>query len=77
MMSYVFQMISVERVTEYTELEKEEPWGVYVPPSWPHEGRIVFDNVNFRYNSQGPLILKDLRAHIGSREKVCLSHLPL
>uniref|UniRef100_A0A452DVR8 Multidrug resistance-associated protein 4 n=1 Tax=Capra hircus TaxID=9925 RepID=A0A452DVR8_CAPHI len=64
-------MISVERVIEYTDLKKEVPWGhVYVPPSWPHEGRIVFDNVNFRYNSQGPLILKDLRAHIGSREKL-------
>ncbi|XP_060989327.1 ATP-binding cassette sub-family C member 4-like [Dama dama] len=58
-------MISVERVTEYTELEKEAAWE-YVyrpPPSWPHEGRIVFDEVNFMYGLYGPLVLKDLKAY--------------
>ena len=78
-MSYVFQMISVERAIEYTELEKEAAWE-YVyrpPPSWPREGRIRFDEVNLTYSLDGPLVLKDLEAHTDPREKVSLSHLPL
>ncbi|XP_039693710.1 ATP-binding cassette sub-family C member 4 isoform X5 [Pteropus medius] len=65
-------MISVERVIEYTDLEKEEPWEYpkRPPPGWPHEGVIVFDNVNFTYSLDGPLVLKHLTALIKSREKV-------
>ncbi|XP_037656315.1 multidrug resistance-associated protein 4 isoform X2 [Choloepus didactylus] len=65
-------MISVERVIEYTNLEKEAPWECQKrpPPAWPHEGVIVFDNVNFTYSLDGPLVLKHLTALIKSREKV-------
>nr|AAI50823.1 ATP-binding cassette, sub-family C (CFTR/MRP), member 4 [Mus musculus] len=65
-------MISVERVIEYTDLEKEAPWECKKrpPPGWPHEGVIVFDNVNFTYSLDGPLVLKHLTALIKSREKV-------
>ncbi|XP_054442451.1 ATP-binding cassette sub-family C member 4 isoform X2 [Pteronotus mesoamericanus] len=65
-------MISVERVMEYTDLEKEAPWEYpkRPPPTWPHEGVIVFDNVNFTYSLDGPLVLKHLTALIKSREKV-------
>nr|KAF6367422.1 ATP binding cassette subfamily C member 4 [Myotis myotis] len=65
-------MISVERVMEYTDLEKEAPWEYEKrpPPAWPHEGVIVFDNVNFTYSLDGPLVLKHLTALIKSREKV-------
>lgn len=65
-------MISVERVIEYTDLEKEAPWECRKrpPPGWPHEGVIVFDNVNFSYSLDGPLVLKHLTALIKSREKV-------
>uniref|UniRef100_A0A9L0T494 Multidrug resistance-associated protein 4 n=1 Tax=Equus caballus TaxID=9796 RepID=A0A9L0T494_HORSE len=65
-------MISVERVIEYTDLEKEAPWEYQKrpPPSWPHEGVIVFDNVNFTYSLDGPLVLKHLTALIKSGEKV-------
>lgn len=65
-------MISVERVMEYTDLEKEAPWEYpkRPPPAWPHEGVIVFDNVNFTYSLDGPLVLKHLTALIKSREKV-------
>ena len=78
-MSYVFQMISVEREIEYTDLEKEAPWELEFrpPPSWPEEGWIYFKNVNFRYSLDGPLVLKDLEAPIDPRGKVSLSHLPL
>ncbi|XP_034354498.1 ATP-binding cassette sub-family C member 4 [Arvicanthis niloticus] len=65
-------MISVERVIEYTDLEKEAPWECKKrpPPGWPHEGVIIFDNVNFTYSLDGPLVLKHLTALIKSREKV-------
>ncbi|KAM6178581.1 ATP-binding cassette sub-family C member 4 isoform 2-T2 [Rhynchocyon petersi] len=65
-------MISVERVIEYTNLDKEAPWECQKrpPPTWPHEGVIVFDNVNFTYSLDGPLVLKHLTALIKSREKV-------
>ncbi|XP_059935774.1 ATP-binding cassette sub-family C member 4 isoform X2 [Mesoplodon densirostris] len=65
-------MISVERVIEYTDLEKEASWEYEKrpPPSWPQEGVIVFDNVNFSYSLDGPLVLKHLTALIKSREKV-------
>ena len=78
-MSYVFQMISVEREIEYTDLEKEAPWELEFrpPPSWPEEGWIYFKNVNFRYSLDGPLVLKNVGMSVGLREKVSLSHLPL
>lgn len=62
---------------EYTDLEKEAPWESLKrpPPAWPHEGVIVFDNVNFTYSLDGPLVLKHLTALIKAREKVCSSHL--
>ena len=78
-MSYAFQMISVERGIEYTDLEKEAPWELEYrpPPSWPHEGRIYFTYVNIKYSLDGPLVLKNLDTLIDPREKVSLSHLPL
>ncbi|XP_057563438.1 ATP-binding cassette sub-family C member 4-like [Hippopotamus amphibius kiboko] len=65
-------MISVERVIEYTDLEKEMPWEYKYrpPPSWPHGGEIYFYNVNFRHSLDEPLVLKDLDTLINSRQKV-------
>ncbi|XP_021104693.1 multidrug resistance-associated protein 4 isoform X2 [Heterocephalus glaber] len=65
-------MISVERVMEYTNLEKEAPWEYQKrpPPGWPQEGVIIFDNMNFTYSLDGPVVLKHLTALIKSTEKV-------
>ncbi|XP_054831012.1 ATP-binding cassette sub-family C member 4 [Eublepharis macularius] len=65
-------MISVERVLEYTDLEKEAPWesSKHPPPEWPTEGVIAFENVNFTYSLDGPLVLRHLSALIKSKEKV-------
>ncbi|XP_055398814.1 ATP-binding cassette sub-family C member 4-like isoform X2 [Bubalus kerabau] len=64
-------MISVERVIEYTDLEKEAPWELEYrpPPFWPPDGRISFFSVNFRYNLDSPLVLRNLETSIYSREK--------
>ncbi|KAM9674298.1 ATP-binding cassette sub-family C member 4-like isoform 3-T3 [Dama dama] len=65
-------MISVERVIEYTDLEKEVPWEYEYrpPPFWPHGGKIDFYHINFRYSLDGPLVLKNLRAPTDPREKL-------
>ncbi|XP_027391365.1 multidrug resistance-associated protein 4-like [Bos indicus x Bos taurus] len=65
-------MISVERGIEYTDLEKEAPWEYEYrpPPSWPDEGWIYFNNVNFRYSLDRPLVLKELEAPIDPRKKL-------
>ncbi|XP_057563819.1 ATP-binding cassette sub-family C member 4-like [Hippopotamus amphibius kiboko] len=65
-------MISVERVIEYTDLEKEAPWQHQTHPRkfWLHEGRISFYRVNFTYSLNGPLVLMDLTADIKPGEKV-------
>ena len=65
-------MISVERGIKYTDLEKEAPWELdFRPPAyWPDNGMIAFNNVNFKYTTDGPLVLNDLRASTDSRGKV-------
>ncbi|XDA80093.1 hypothetical protein R6Z07F_010084 [Ovis aries] len=67
-------MMSAERVIEYTELEKEGPWELdFRPPVyWPDSGIIAFNNVNFKYSPDGPLVLKDLTVSTESKEKVCI-----
>uniref|UniRef100_A0A7M4G370 Multidrug resistance-associated protein 4 n=1 Tax=Crocodylus porosus TaxID=8502 RepID=A0A7M4G370_CROPO len=65
-------MISVERVMEYTALEKEASWESTrrPPPDWPAQGMIAFENVNFTYSLDGPLVLRHFSALIRSKEKV-------
>ncbi|XP_040192032.1 multidrug resistance-associated protein 4 [Rana temporaria] len=65
-------MISVERVMEYTQLEKEAEWeSKRRPPfDWPSKGMIAFENVNFAYSLDGPLVLRHLTALIRPKEKV-------
>lgn len=67
-----FQMTSVERVVEYTELESEAPWETKKrpPPEWPSRGMVTFNRVNFSYSSDGPLVLKDISATFQPSEKV-------
>uniref|UniRef100_A0A8C7QTM5 Multidrug resistance-associated protein 4 n=1 Tax=Oncorhynchus mykiss TaxID=8022 RepID=A0A8C7QTM5_ONCMY len=65
-------MTSVERVVEYSELESEAPWETQKrpPPEWPSQGLITFDWVNFSYSSDGPVVLKDIKAMFRPKEKV-------
>ncbi|CAF1224081.1 unnamed protein product, partial [Didymodactylos carnosus] len=66
-------MTAVERVLEYCRLEQEPPSEVpeYKPKSnWPSRGKIEFKNVSFRYSSNEPYVLKNLRLTINSGEKI-------
>ncbi|XP_011311098.1 multidrug resistance-associated protein 4 isoform X2 [Fopius arisanus] len=70
----VAQMTSVERVLQFTELDKEGPFDSQVnakpPEKWPCEGRIEFDHVYFRYSDEEGPILKDLNIIIEPGMKV-------
>lgn len=68
------QMTSVERVLEYTNIEKERnletPPDKTPPKSWPQHGEIRFKNVYLRYNPADPPVLKNLSFTVKPREKV-------
>ena len=68
------QMVSVERVLEYSNLPPEpslESSGGHRPPDdWPDSGVIQANGVCLRYSPEGPLILKHLTFSIKSKEKV-------
>lgn len=57
---------------EYTQLEKEAEWETKRRPpfDWPSKGMIAFENVNFAYSLDGPLVLRHLTALIRPKEKV-------
>ncbi|XP_011647242.1 multidrug resistance-associated protein 4-like isoform X2 [Pogonomyrmex barbatus] len=60
----IAQMTSVERVLQFTELEKEGPFesnSTDKPSSnWPSKGEIKFDRVYLRYSESEPPVLKSL-----------------
>ncbi|XP_069104134.1 ATP-binding cassette sub-family C member 4-like isoform X2 [Argopecten irradians] len=68
------QMISVERVLDYSRLDTEaelESTKDRKPPSdWPQEGEIKGENMCLQYNKAGPLVLKHLSFCIKGREKI-------
>lgn len=67
------QMVSVERVLEYSELSSEEQSGHAVkkpaPKDWPSKGEIEFNDLSLFYNNEKPAI-KKLHFAIKSKEKV-------
>ncbi|KAG9331799.1 hypothetical protein JZ751_017001 [Albula glossodonta] len=66
-------IISVERVKEYTDTPKEAEWtieGKAPPESWPHTGTIEFQDYGLRYGKGLGLALKEISLRIGEREKV-------
>ncbi|KAK4879111.1 hypothetical protein RN001_007257 [Aquatica leii] len=63
-------MVSVERVLEYTAIERERSLGLRSPPSWPTHGRITFIDVFLKYDTQNPYALKNLNFTIQPQEKV-------
>lgn len=66
-------MISVERVKRYTELEQEDTAvKVSDPPiaHWPSQGAITFTDVQLRYRPELPLVLKGMSFDVRAGEKV-------
>ncbi|KAH7391842.1 P-loop containing nucleoside triphosphate hydrolase protein [Pyrenochaeta sp. MPI-SDFR-AT-0127] len=65
-------MNATERIHHYgTELEEEAPLHMgEVRPTWPEHGEIVFDNVEMRYRTGLPLVLKGLSMHVRAGERI-------
>lgn len=66
------QMMSVERVLEYSELEKEEKDNVKqaIDKSWPDEGKITYKDVTYRYAEDMQPALREVNFTVESTEKI-------
>ncbi|XP_044750660.1 probable multidrug resistance-associated protein lethal(2)03659 isoform X2 [Coccinella septempunctata] len=65
------QMTSVERVVEYTEVEKEPILNKSESPeTWPKNGEIEFRNVFLKYSPSAPYVLKNLNFTVHPMEKI-------
>uniref|UniRef100_A0A8C1PRK6 Uncharacterized protein n=1 Tax=Cyprinus carpio TaxID=7962 RepID=A0A8C1PRK6_CYPCA len=65
-------IVAVERVREYAEIENEAPWitSNRPPDDWPTAGNIGFDNYKVRYRPELELILHGITCDIASTEKI-------
>jgi len=66
-------IVSVERVKEYSQTVNEADWSVpnnRPPPSWPAKGVIEFQKYSTRYREGLDLVLKDISCKIQPKEKV-------
>lgn len=67
-------MVSVERVRQYTQLEQEAPHETHadtlLDKDWPSKGMIEFQNTTLRYRPGLPLVLKGLNITIPGQSKV-------
>uniref|UniRef100_A0A8C9EU05 Multidrug resistance-associated protein 1 n=1 Tax=Pavo cristatus TaxID=9049 RepID=A0A8C9EU05_PAVCR len=65
-------IVAVERVKEYAEMEKEAEWSIEesAPAStWPEEGKIQFQGFGLRYREDLDLVLKNINITINGGEK--------
>jgi ABC-type multidrug transport system fused ATPase/permease subunit len=69
---YFDKMTSVERIVEYTKLDKEPiDKGILKPPkNWPNKGIIEFKNVSLSYDRHMPNVLKNITLKINKQEKI-------
>ncbi|VVC94182.1 unnamed protein product [Leptidea sinapis] len=66
----ISQMISVERLLQYTNLPQEEQAGASPPAEWPKRAKIVFKDLYLRYDKEAEPVLKNLNIVIESGWKV-------
>ncbi|NWV38493.1 MRP1 protein, partial [Grantiella picta] len=66
-------IVAVERVKEYSEMEKEAEWSIEqtAPAStWPEEGKVEFRGYGLRYREDLDLVLKNINVTINGGEKI-------
>ncbi|XP_044790823.2 ATP-binding cassette sub-family C member 2 isoform X1 [Bubalus kerabau] len=65
-------IVAVERITEYINVENEAPWVTdkRPPEGWPSKGEIQFSNYQVRYRPELDLALKGITCDIKSTEKI-------
>ena len=72
------QMVSVERVDEYTKLANEESTGAMVahgvveepPKDWPTAGALRVEKLQMRYREELPLVLKGISFEVEAGQKI-------
>jgi len=72
------QMVSVERVDEYTKLENEESTGAMAthgviedpPKEWPTTGALRVEKLQMRYRAELPLVLKGISFEVEAGQKI-------
>uniref|UniRef100_A0A3Q1HY50 ATP binding cassette subfamily C member 2 n=1 Tax=Acanthochromis polyacanthus TaxID=80966 RepID=A0A3Q1HY50_9TELE len=65
-------IVAVERVSEYSEIENEAKWitDSRPPDTWPEEGRLQFEDYKVRYRPGLDLVLHGITCDINSTEKI-------
>uniref|UniRef100_A0A8C6ML39 ABC-type glutathione-S-conjugate transporter n=1 Tax=Nothobranchius furzeri TaxID=105023 RepID=A0A8C6ML39_NOTFU len=66
-------IVSVERVNEYSDTPKEASWnteGTPLPLAWPQSGTIEFQDYGLQYRKGLELALKGITLNVDKREKV-------
>lgn len=65
-------IVAVERVSEYSELENEADWitNTRPPGNWPESGRLQFENYKVRYRPGLDLVLHGISCDIDTTEKI-------
>ncbi|KAL0850163.1 hypothetical protein ABMA28_012038 [Loxostege sticticalis] len=66
----ISQMTSVERILQFTSLPQEKTDGPSPPKDWPQRARLVFKDLNLRYDVESEPVLKNLNIEIESGWKV-------
>lgn len=65
------QLISLQRIQEYTKLVPEEDSGKFKPSeSWPNQGTIEYQSVYMQYSPNEPLNLKNISFKIQAGQKI-------
>ena len=68
---FTFKMTSVERISEYSEIQGE--WlnaTSDLPDNWPSNGSLSLENVSFRHHENLPYVLNNINCSISGGEKV-------
>jgi ABC-type multidrug transport system fused ATPase/permease subunit len=67
-------IVSVERVKEYSEVKPEAEWKTKPkrrpPPNWPHSGHIKFCEYSTRYRPGLELVIRDITVEVQARERI-------
>ncbi|XP_055893890.1 multidrug resistance-associated protein 1-like isoform X1 [Biomphalaria glabrata] len=66
-------VVSVERIVEYSKLPQESPWVLpfqELSPDWPTSGEIVFESYCCRHRPDLDLVLDHISCHIESGDKI-------
>ncbi|KJH42578.1 ABC transporter, ATP-binding protein [Dictyocaulus viviparus] len=71
-LAFLRQMVSIERIVQYTELESEHDGVNFedIPAAWPTDGHINITNMFLKYDEKTEYVLKNICVDIKPGEKI-------